>query len=93
MYITRAINTTNLVNCWLHIGLSIISGTSAGESVVIGYRDYRLLEMKIIDEKLLNEVSLQAKKSPRLRMRSACRFACQIIITFISRWRINVIGC
>ena len=52
----------------MHIGLSIVSGTSAGESDVIGHRDHRLLEMKIIDEKLLNEVSLQAKESPRLRM-------------------------
>ena len=49
--------------------------------------------MRIIDEELLNEVSSEAKVSPRLRMRSACRFACQRIITFISRWRINVIGC
>ena len=48
--------------------------------------------MRIIDEELLNEVSSEAKVSPRLRMRSACRFACQRIITFISRWRISVIG-
>ena len=45
----------------------------------------------VIDEQLLNQVSAQAKASPRLRMRSACRFACQRIITFISRWRKNVI--
>ena len=48
--------------------------------------------MKIIDEKLMNEVSDQAKVSPRLRMRSACRFACQRTITSISRWMINAIG-
>lgn len=47
----------------------------------------------IIDNDLLDQVSAQAKASPRLRMRSACRFVCQRIITFISRWRINVIGC
>ena len=41
--ILRALfNTTTLVNCWLHIGLSIVSGTSAGESDVIGHRDHRL---------------------------------------------------
>lgn len=49
--------------------------------------------MRIIDEELLNEVCSEAKASPRLRMRSACRFACQRTITSISRWRINVIGC
>ena len=49
--------------------------------------------MKIIDEKLLNEVSTQAKESPRLRMRSTYgRFACQRTITSISRWMINAIG-
>ena len=42
LYITRAINTTTLVNCWLHIGLSIVSGTSAVVSDVIGHRDHRL---------------------------------------------------
>ena len=93
LYITRAINTTTLVNCWLHIGLSIVSGTSAVVSDVIGHRDHRLLEMKIIDEKLLNEVSLQAKESPRLRMRSACRFACQRILIFIRVWMRSAIGC
>ena len=49
--------------------------------------------MRIIDEELLNEVSSEAKVSPWLRMSSACRFACQRIITFTSRWRINAIGC
>lgn len=49
--------------------------------------------MRIIDEELLNEISSEDKVLPRLRMRSACRFACQRIITFISRWRIRAIGC
>lgn len=49
--------------------------------------------MRIIDEELLNEVSSEAKVSPRLRMRSACRFACQSIITFISRRMILASGC
>ena len=50
--------------------------------------------MRIIDEELLNEVSSEAKESPRLRMRSTYgRFACQRTITSISRWRISVIGC
>ena len=40
--------------------------------------------MRIIDEELLNEVSSEAKVSPWLRMRSACRFACQRTITSIS---------
>ena len=48
--------------------------------------------MRFIDEELLNEVSEQAKESPRLRMRSACRFACQRTIISISRWMINAIG-
>jgi len=49
--------------------------------------------MRIIDEELLNEVSSEAKVLPRMRMRSACRFACQRIITFISRWKTSAIGC
>ena len=49
--------------------------------------------MKIINEKLLNEVSTQAKESPRLRMRSTYgRFACQRTITSISRWRISAMA-
>ena len=49
--------------------------------------------MKIIDEKLLNEVSTQAKESPRLRMRSTYgRFACQRTITSIGRWMINAMA-
>ncbi len=49
--------------------------------------------MRIIDEELLNEVSSEAKESPRLRMRSTYgRFACQRTITSISRWMINAIG-
>ena len=46
----------------------------------------------IIDNDLLDQVSAQGKASPRLRMRSACRFACQGIITFISRWMINAMA-
>ena len=49
--------------------------------------------MRIIDEELLNEVSSEAKVSPWLRMRSACRFACQRTIISTSRWRISAIGC
>ena len=49
--------------------------------------------MKIIDEELLNEVSSEAKESPRLRMRSTFgRFACQRTITSISRWMINALA-
>ena len=49
-------------------------------------------EVKVIDEKLLNEVIAQAKKSPRLRMRSACRFACQRIKIFIRVWMRSVMA-
>ena len=48
----------------------------------------------IIDNDLLDQVSAQAKASPRLRMRSTYgRFACQRTIISTSRWRISVIGC
>ena len=50
--------------------------------------------MRIIDETLLNEVTMQAKESPRLRMRSTFgRFACQRTITFTVHCRTSVIGC
>ena len=43
-----------------------------------GHREEPLV---VIGEQFLNLVSAQAKVSPRLRMRSACRFACQRTIT------------
>lgn len=48
----------------------------------------------IIGNDLLDQVSAQAKASPRLRMRSTYgRFACQRTIISISCWRTSVIGC